>query len=279
MAWEEHMKRLFSYRDADLYCHHTLDAKPDPESFSVHAHEMPEVYCFLSGRGRYLVEGTQYPLASGDILLMRPAETHKLLIEPDEPYRRIAVHFSPQILREIDPNGRLLQPFFARPLGLHNHYPAARFKTLSDVFSDFSPPQGLERFEITARLLCLLTALAAVYPKVCGDAPAQDGPEAQLVGYVNAHLFEELSLTALSRRFARSVSQTGRLFREATGTSLWEYVLMKRLLAARAMLQRGESAQKSAYACGFSDYSAFYRAYQKRFGHAPSADRPRAEQP
>ncbi len=54
---------------------------------------------------------------------------------------------------------------------------------------------------------------------------------------------------------------------------------MKRLLAARAMLQRGESAQKSAYACGFSDYSAFYRAYQKRFGHAPSADRPRAEQP
>ena len=95
------------------------------------------------------------------------------------------------------------------------------------------------------------------------------------MGYVNAHLFEPLSLNDLGRAFARSTSQLGRVFREATGTSLWDYVVMKRLLSARAMLQRGETAVRAAAACGFSDYSAFYRAYRKRFGHAPSADRPR----
>lgn len=268
------MERLFSYREPGLYCHHTLDLLPDPDSFSIHAHEMPEVYCFLSGKGRYLVEGSQYTLSPGDILLMRPAETHKLLIEPDRPYRRIAVHFSPQYLDAIDPERRLLRPLYARALGQHNHYPAARFPHLSDTFSDFSPKPGLERFDILSRLLRLLTELAAVYPQISGEPQPLGGYPSELVTYVNEHLFDELSLSTLARRFAHSVSQVSRSFREATGTSLWEYVQMKRLLSARAMLQRGEPAQKSAEACGFSDYSAFYRAYKKRFGHAPGADRP-----
>lgn len=268
------MERLFSYREPGLYCHHTLDLAPDPNAFPIHAHEMPEVFCFLSGRGRYLVEGTLYALAPGDILLMRPAETHKLLIEPGDPYRRIAVHFSPQFFERIDPDRRLLQPFYARALGQRNHYPAAQFPHLCSAFSEFSPKPGLERFDILARLLKLLSDLAAVYPEISGGGEPHDGPSAQLVSYVNEHLFEELSLDALSLRFARSISQTSRLFRKATGTSLWEYVQMKRLLSARAMLQRGEPAQKSAEACGFSDYSAFFRAYKKRFGHAPGEDRP-----
>ena len=269
------MESLFSYREPGLYCHRSLDDVPDPEQFPIHAHEMPEVYCFLSGKGRFLVEGTLYPLEPGDVLIMRQAETHKLLIEPDAPYRRIAVHFSPQFLQGIDPDRRLLYPFYAHALGQHNRYPAARFPALSAAFADLTMTPGLERFAILSRLLQVLTGIAAIYPELSGETLPVGGFPSELVAYVNEHLFEELSLSILARRFARSVSQIGRAFCEATGTSLWEYVVMKRLLAARAMLARGESAQKTAAACGFSDYSAFYRAYEKRFGHAPSLDRPR----
>ncbi len=269
------MEPLFSYREPLLYCHHSLDETPDPDAFSVHAHEMPEVYLFLSGHGRYLVEGTQYPLAPGDVLIMRQAETHKLLIEPDTPYRRLAVHFSPKLLEGIDPEGRLMRPFDHRALGQHNRYPKARFPKLSEAFSGIDPVPGQERFAILAGLLRLLSDLAAAFPALSGEEPDRGGAASQLVGYVNAHLFEPLSLNDLGRAFARSTSQLGRVFREATGTSLWDYVVMKRLLSARAMLQRGETAVRAAAACGFSDYSAFYRAYRKRFGHAPSADRPR----
>lgn len=268
------MEPLFSYREPGLYCHHSLDAVPDPALFSIHAHEMPEVYCFLSGKGQFLVEGSHYLLSPGDILLMRPAETHKLLIEPDEPYRRIAVHFSPDFFDTIDSARRLLHPFYAHALGQHNHYPASRFPALSSVFSNLVLTPGLERFAILSRLLQLLTDISAIYPEISGESQPVGGFPSELVAYVNAHLYEELSLSMIAHRFAHSVSQISRTFREATGTSLWEYVMMKRLLSARAMLQRGETAQKSAEACGFSDYSAFYRAYQKRFGHAPSDDRP-----
>jgi AraC-like DNA-binding protein len=49
-------------------------------------------------------------------------------------------------------------------------------------------------------------------------------------------------------------------------------VSIKRLLAARAMIQRGEKASQAALVCGFSDYSVFYRAYKNHFGHSPKDD-------
>lgn len=267
------MDALFSYRDELLYCHHSLTETPDPAAFPIHAHEMPEIYCFLEGCGRYLVEGTLYPLAPGDVLLMRPAETHKLILEEVRPYRRMAIHFSPALLKELDGEGRLLRPFFDRPLGQNNHYPAEQYPRLRQALTDFRLTPGLERLQILSRLLLLLTELAAVYPGRLGELTVSDGLPAQLVSYVNSRLFEPISLEEISHRFSRSASQVSRVFRSATGTSLWEYVLLKRLLAARAMLQRGETAARAALECGFSDYSAFYRAYRKRFGHSPAADR------
>lgn len=262
------MDTLFEYRDQELYCHHSLDSCPNPKDFQIHAHETPEVYCFLSGAGHFLVEGTDYPLCPGDILLMRPAETHTLMISPEEPYERIAIHFSENLFDSMDPEHTLLRPFYRHPLGKKNRYPAENYPRISGLFHELQP----NRLGILARLMLLLTEL-----QDAGDAeaenPGSDSFPRTLVDYVNEHLFEELSLTQVALAFSRSASQISRVFRQATGTSLWEYVMIKRLLAARAMLQRGETAIRAMTACGFSDYSAFYRAYKRRFGHGPGADR------
>lgn len=267
------MESLFTYRDEHVYCHHSLDKQPRPEAFVIHAHEVPEVYCFLSGHGQYLVEGTTYSLAPGDILLMRPAETHKLLIEPDAPYRRIAIHFAPHLFDGLDSSGALLRSFYDRPLGQNNQYPAAAYPQLRQIILDLSLTEGMERIQILSRLMLLLTQIAEIYRAT--DVPeTTHGIAAALVSYINTHLFEPTSLSQISQQFARSPSQISRIFRESTGTSVWEYVVIKRLLAARAMLQRGERAANVCLSCGFENYSAFYRIYKKRFGHAPSADRP-----
>ena len=39
------------------------------------------------------------------------------------------------------------------------------------------------------------------------------------------------------------------------------------------LLINGVPATQAASLAGFGDYTAFYRAYVKRFGHAPSHDR------
>ena len=243
----------------------------------MHAHERMEIFYFISGKGSYLVEGTAYPLRPGDVLIMRPAETHRLAISPDEPYERISFHFAPSLLAAMEAEA-LLRPFFDRPLGQGNLYSMANCGTkLQTAFADFTFG-GIPdvRLNLLARLLLLLTALRGIHDSSDRLFAPPQSPAGELVTYVNEHLFEDISLQTISDRFFRSKSQISRLFRQATGSSLWEYVTIKRLMAARAMIQRGEPAGAACIACGFSDYSSFFRIYRTHFGHPPKHDAPKS---
>lgn len=273
------MPHIFSYRDDMLYSHHTIDLRPAQEDFSMHVHEWMEIYFFISGQASYLVEGTAYHLQPNDILIMRSAETHTLTISPDEPYERIAIQFSPALLASIDPEQRLLRPFLDRPLGQLNRYAAAEDPTgrLRTAFAGFSFDSVPDiRLNLLARLLLFLTALDGIYEQAGLPlrVPARGLP-GQLVAYINEHLFEDISLQTVADHFYRSRSQISRAFQQATGSPLWEYVTLKRLMAARAMIQRGESAGSACMACGFSDYSSFFRSYRTHFGHVPREDAPK----
>lgn len=266
------MRHIFSYRDDDIYSHHTIDESPVPDSFQMHAHEWMEVFYLVSGKGSYLVEGSQYDLLPGDILIMRAAETHKINISPDEPYERISLHFSPSVLDAIPGGDRLLKPFMDRPLGQHNLYRGQERLRAAFMGFDFEGVRNI-RLNLLSRLQLFLTLLGAEYDRRSSQAySADNGFQGQLVAYVNEHLFEDISLQSIADAFYRSRSQISRVFRQATGSPLWEYVTIKRLLAAQAMLQRGESASTACVACGFSDYSSFFRAYRSYFKHSPKTD-------
>lgn len=269
------MSQIFTYKDNEIYSHHTIDDIPHPDDFSMHAHEWMEVFFIISGNGSYMVEGNQYPLKPNDIFIIRASEAHKLMINSDQPYERIAIHFSPSLIRLADPHLWLLRPFVDRPLGQMNRFAGddVRFDKLRKTFDDFTFENVSDiRLNIMGRLLMFLTALNGVYELTSIRHTPEQGLPSQLVSYVNEHLFEQISLQSISNHFYLSQSHIRRVFQHATGSSLTEYVRIKRLLAARAMIQRGESAGTACLTCGFSDYSAFFRAYRSYFGHSPKED-------
>ena len=263
---------LFSYADAAISSHRTRDDAPDPHAFAMHAHEALELYCFLRGKGYFTVEGTKYVLHAGDVLVMREAEAHKLTISSDEPYERVAVHFDPELLRELDPTLRLLRPFYERPLGTRNRFSLGAsdgfFSACLDRLTYEPQP---DRAAVLAYLVPLLAELSRM-AELTHDSGAA-GSAAPIIAYINRHLFEKLTLDALAREFFLSKSQLNRAFRRATGTTAAKYIEIKRLLAARSRMRRGEKPGEAARECGFGDYSAFFRAYRAYFGAAPSQDR------
>ena len=265
------MARLFFYQDSELFCHHSFDTDPNPEDFYMHAHERIELFYFLSGHAQYLVEGSEYELHPGDLMLMGLAEGHKLQLLSNEPYERIVIHFAPSVLTGIDPEGLLLRPFVDKPLGQRNHYRSDRFPEIFSGF-DMNGSSAQIRLHMLITLLNVLQELS-VLSSGQPDAPeVEDSAAHQLLQYVNAHLFEDISLSSLSRTFFLSPSQLNRIFRNAAGASVGSYIRVKRLLAARERILSGESPMASSAACGFKDYSAFFRAYKVKFGHAPSLD-------
>ena len=268
------MIRLFEYQDADLFCHHSLDESPSPSEFYMHAHERMEILYFLSGDAQYLAEGSVYPLHPGELLIMNRAEAHKLQLLSAQPYERIVMHFSPSVLRGFDPDGLLLRVFAEKPLGRQNHYASPKFSAL---FSEFDAPGSPEHLRIHM-LLILANVLYTLCSLSEAAASAADKPVSvsqQILQYVNLHLFEDISLSSVSRAFFLSASQLGRVFRQATGSSVGEYIRVKRLLAARERIVAGSTPTDACAACGFQDYSTFFRAYKAKFGCTPSHDRSR----
>ena len=59
-------------------------------------------------------------------------------------------------------------------------------------------------------------------------------------------------------------------FKEKTGTSIHQYLLMKRIVYAQMLMKNGASSVQAAHDSGFEDYTGFYRAFKSRTGYAPT---------
>ena len=272
------MQRLFEFRNDIIYCHHSIDEHPRQKDFPLHSHEMMELLYFLQGNVQYRVEGTVYHLQPHDLMIIRSAETHKLELLDDSVYERIAIHFPASLPNRFGLDESLLEPFLNRPLGQLNLYAARQFphQYWHTVFSNFNFSNSeQQQAHLLGRILSILPALCDAFALRQEERiPIKpEGLSVQLVAYVNAHLFDELSVKQVADAFYLSSSQVSRIFTKNTGISLWGYVKLKRLLSAQAMLARGEPAGKVCTVCGYNDYSAFYRAYCMQFGHSPTGSR------
>ncbi|HSY23509.1 MAG TPA: GlxA family transcriptional regulator [Polyangiaceae bacterium] len=98
----------------------------------------------------------------------------------------------------------------------------------------------------------------------------------ELVAYVAAHLGEDLTVEALAQRMAVSPRQFSRQCRAALATTPAELVQRMRLDEAKTrLLEREATVSVVAESVGFRSADAFRRAFEGRFGIAPSDYRKR----
>lgn len=266
------MATLFSYKERGLNLFHTLTEQPKPDGFRMHNHTNMELYCFLQGRGVYHIEGSEYILEPGDVLIMHPSESHYIDLDCSLPYERVVVNFSEEFLLPMDPQGWLLHPFRERAPGKFNLYKSEEFPGGSEsFFRRMLSPRGSTRMNILCGLLPLLDGICKLWQNRSEeDADQDETTEYRIIRYVNRNLTKALTLDEICDKYYISKSQLCRLFKKATGTTLWQYVTVKRLAMAKQLLDAGEQPTHIYTRCGFSDYSTFYRAYTKLYKHAPN---------
>ncbi len=272
---------LWSHRFGDFKCSHTVDIPPENNS-PMHTHEFMEIYYFISGKCTYTIEGTAYTLKPHDILFKRPLEAHKLTVNSsDVPYERVGINLPIDFFRMLDPDDTLFSPMMTRPLGTGNRFTSADFgHGLCTEMMDRLAKNGgqMTRGEILSIIFFVAAEASRVLRNKTEIKRASD-TATRLIDYVNEHLFEDISLGNVSRQFFLSQSQINRIFKTNTGSSLGQYVTTKRLLTARDHIRSGIPASEACFACGYNDYSSFYRAYVKRFGHTPMVDKEKIVQP
>ncbi len=267
--------------DIDFF--HAFDKHPDQSEFEMHVHSVYELFLFVSGKASYLVEGNEYPLAPGSLILVREAESHAVNFSADAPYERYVLNFSPTLISQLNGGKELLAPFTDRSLGCANLYEASELSNISAL--SYFRAMCVEGADEETKKLAVLTHLQPLLFDISrafrqkGASELSAGSEAgDIIAYVNEHLFEPLSVGDIASKFYLSSSQIERIVKTNTHSSLWQYITRKRLAAARVRIESGDGATLVAEECGFRDYSAFFRAYVKEFGCSPNLHKQKIRQ-
>ena len=260
--------------------HHTRTERPDRESFERHCHDRFELLYVVQGEGRYAVEGVEYPLRDNTAILLYPFKYH--YIRPDEhtPYERYVIHFSASFL---EPSLRALPILNRGDGGEHGIYFAAdsmesSFAVSLEALNLYPHAQEITGTEegkdalVRAVLSQALIRLCAANPDLPAQGQRADTRSARMIDYLNRNLTDHLTLDDMAKHFYMNKFYLCRVFREATGTTVFSYLQTKRVAMAEQLLQAGVPASEAAERVGFSDYSTFWRAYRKRKGHPPVQD-------
>ncbi|WP_392530594.1 helix-turn-helix domain-containing protein [Nostoc sp. C117] len=109
-------------------------------------------------------------------------------------------------------------------------------------------------------------------PTYQGGLPQQKLKE--VVDYIHNHLEQNLTLDELAETVQLSPHHFCRLFKQSTGFSPHQYVIVSRVERAKQLLlQRKMAIAEVAIACGFSHQSHFNRHFKRLLGVTPKAFR------
>lgn len=267
-------KRGYLLEDYRLF--HLNDAQGTKIQY--HYHEFCKLLMLHSGSGGYTVEGQRYALEAGDIVLIPSRCVHRPEFEPGMRYERIIVYIDPDFLtRHSTPDCDLLQ-IFSGTWGHVLRPDIQRGKHLHALAEHLE--QELDSGEYGQGVLCnvsLLRLLVRIGQSLRNSKSFQpsaiipaSGRILDIQRYINDHLEEDLTIDALAEQFFISKYHMMRQFRRETGVSIHTYLCDQRLFLARERIRLGMNATDSCFRSGFRSYSAFTRAYAKRFGTTPT---------
>ena len=267
---------LFTYNDSFLRVRHEKDAFFRSYHFHLWQKNAMRIYYIMDGSVEIDVEGKHYSVAGGDLLLFDYDEICQRYVADScvgRSFERIVVSIRPEVFDTFDPERKLLRPFLRE-----NH--CGRNLLKPEDFPDFHWDEPLRKMvepvpeptgNIYSGLLTFLNDLNRKFFLVPKSSPREirDPVIAQIVDEIDARPNELISVADLQKDWSISQTALYSRFRKAMGVSVHQYVTARHMEAARAMLEAGTPPQTVSARCGYSDYSAFYRAFRSRFGVSP----------
>ena len=249
------------------------------ESVDWHYHTFHKIIEFLGGESGYGVEGKQYLLQPGDLVLVPQGCIHRPEAEPNAPYERRILYLSPEFLRRAGGSCDLAACFDrAREEFRFVVHPAdgtggGQLTALEHAEREDAFGRELLAQSLLFQFLIGLNRAMAGNTLQYAKPAAYDRKIEAILRYLSEHLTEPVSIDDLAARFFVSKYHMMRQFRAQTGYTIHGYLTGKRLMRARAMIAAGTPVLQASEESGFGDYSAFLRAYRKQFGAAPNQEK------
>lgn len=258
--------KFVNYEDSDdFYLYELGTNKCEPLYSYTHLVRNRIILHFVvKGKGILRLNGKQYDVGPHQAFLI-PSDTKTFYqADKDDPWEYIWFHIGgPKI------------PLILKEAGLTPSHPVFTPMNCADKIEDLAR-DILDHY--TRQYYCIGTLY-----KIC-DYMIQYGASSQDVSYENSLLYVKNVISYIQLKYSEHVkietialslglnrSYLTRLFKEATGYSLQEYLLTYRMKMAIKLLSENKlSVSEIAEAVGYTDTFTFSKAFKRHFGKSPS---------
>lgn len=276
-GWREQTPDLVSH-DFEIYDNCSATTKMPV----YHMHSFYEIHLVLHGNVLRYTEDNVVELYPGDVCVYPPGVFHRVMPNEEQgiisDYTRLILYVSPEFLRTRD-SAKLKLTEVLDNFG----HPADRYLSLSleEAQSLCQPLQDIVKADQDDDPLChLLNSaqvtlfLARLVEKILATGAVVRQPEdrsliPRVLSYINTHLSDNLSLDQLAEQFYVNKFYLSHQFKQYTQLSLHQYVLTRRMMHAQILLRGGHAPSAVATACGYHEYSSFYKAFLRATGQNP----------
>lgn len=242
-----------------------------------HLHNFYELFLLLEGELDFCVQQTFYHLTPGSLMMMNDLEIHKAINRTETPYKRIYIHIPPSFFRKYNAKDLDLSACFTeRNIGERNLI-RLRDQELTYFCNQYTQIAENEHYALPGKdllletyLLQLLVFVNNLFAHAASHLPCQYTPTVQdIMNYMEEHMLEEISLDSLAEMFSLSKYYLCHTFKEETGTTIFNYLLLLRISRAKALLCEGKNVTETCDLSGFTNYSNFITAFKKNTGYTP----------
>lgn len=268
----------FPFQISEVVLNHK-NSRPD----TFHWHSYFEITYVQEGQGNYSVNGQEYMMKPGDIIIFNNVEAHgwKLM---GEDMKLLVMIFSPEFVAEKLSvfDSEYLKPFVERGSNFKNRIGSEEpvsheiRKGIREIYAEWQQQKEGYPLMIKANILRILTMLIRTYQDESKSGEMLKEKKSamkrleQAISYIDHHYSEKITLDEVAAAAYMSSNYFSSYFRKVTGISFSEYVTRIRISHARELLRdTDKSVTEIAMECGFHNISNFYRLYKKQVGKPP----------
>lgn len=222
------------------------------DMFKMHSHNCYEVVYFLTGSGKTIIGGKNYPVSAHSYCIIPPKADH---IECIEGYGEILF-----IGFEYESSVYHLQE------GVYHNSEIDKFSLFDNIFDEYKK-QALG-FETAADYLLKLFIITVFRNTQADDRKCKDLN--YIKAYIEQHADQKINFRQLALLSGYSYDYFRHIFKKKFGISPQEYMIEIRLKNAKRLLENtNRTCTEIAYCCGFSNGAQLSAMFRKKWGVSP----------